>query len=245
MKSLHLIGTAAAALVLLAQPAAAQTDVITNGSFESGLTGWTTATNLGGGATGTCSYNGVTAPGTETLTSVAGFPATDGTALALGSVSQTAGASLIISCVLYQDVLIPVGATTATFSFDVGIKNAKNNICSDNAVRVGIYSAATVPAFPDTEAVVNGKLNYDQPVDTTLHSQTSLTINVSSKAGTTVRFAIINAANNTGHENIGIDNVKFMVNTTPVPTLPVWGYATLAALMGLTAVFAMRRRRLV
>src|SRR5579859_856957 len=102
-------------------PAWAQTDVLTNGSFESGLSGWTTATQLAGGAAGTCGYNGVTAPGTETLTSVAGFPATDGTQTALGSVSQTAGAGAIVSCVLYQDVAIPAGATTATFSFDIGL----------------------------------------------------------------------------------------------------------------------------
>jgi hypothetical protein len=49
---------------LWSAPAFAQTDVLTNGSFEAGLTGWSQSTQLTGvGASGTCGYNGVTAPG--------------------------------------------------------------------------------------------------------------------------------------------------------------------------------------
>jgi hypothetical protein len=233
--------------LLTSAPVLAQTNVLTNGSFESGLTGWTTDTNLGGGAVGTCSYNAATAPGTETLTSVAGFPATDGTEIALGSVSQTAGVGLIISCVLYQDVAIPANATTATFSFDMGIKNALNNTNTDNAAVVGIYSAATVPAFGDAAVVggASGKINYTQATDVTLQHRASASFNISSKAGQTVRFAIINAANQLGHENIGIDNVQFLVNVsapTPVPTLSQWSLAGLALLLGGTGFQVLRRR---
>ena len=240
-------GVALALLCFSAAPAAAQTDVLTNGSFESGLTGWTTATNLGGGAVGTCGYNGAVAPGTETLTSVAGFPATDGTQIALGSVSQTAGAGLIVSCVLYQDVAIPAGATTATFSFDIGVKNALNNNNIDNAAVVGIYSTATVPAFGDTAVVggASGKINYTQATDVTLQHNASASINISSKAGQTVRFAIINAANQLGHENIGVDHVQFLVNTsssTGVPTLSQWSMILLGLLLGGTGFVVLRHR---
>src|SRR5689334_18170615 len=110
------------ALVWLASgPAWAQTQVLTNPSFESGLTGWTTATTVEDSGTGTCGYNGTTAAGTETLTGQPAYSPTDGTQLAMGSVADTHGTGAIISCVLYQDVAIPAGATTATFSFDMGI----------------------------------------------------------------------------------------------------------------------------
>jgi hypothetical protein len=235
-------------LFCLPNPLFAQTNVLTNGSFESGLTGWTTATNLGGGATGTCSYNGAVAPGTETPTSVAGFPATDGTQIALGSVSQTAGGSAIISCVLYQDVTIPANATTATFSFDIGIKNTANGTNQDNAAVVGIYSTAAVPAFPDPAVVggASGAIIYAQPADVTLQHRGSASFNISSKAGQTVRFAIINAANYLGHENIGIDNIQFLVTVSnPVPTLSEWALAGLGILLGLGGYWALRRRPLL
>lgn len=246
MKRCFFTSGALVAVSLFCARAFAQTDVLVNGSFESGLSGWTTATNLGGGATGTCGYNGATAPGTETLTSVAGFPATDGTQLALGSVSQATGGGLIISCVLYQDVAIPANATTATFSFDIGIKNALNNNNTNNAAVVGVYSTAGVPAFADSAVVgaVSGKINYTQATDVALQSRTSASFNISSKAGATIRFAIINAANNSGHENIGIDNVHFLVNTAApaaVPTLSQWALIAVGLLLSFTGFWYLRR----
>lgn len=189
-------------------------NLLTNVSFESGLTGWTVATNLAGGAVGTCSYNAAVAPGTETLTSVVGFPPTDGTNIALGSVSETNNSGAIVSCVLYQDVAIPEHASTATFSFNIGTKDAANGNNLNNAAVVGIYSPATIPAFGDSAVAggVNGKINYGSPADVILQSRTSSVFNISSRAGTTVRFAIINAANVLGHQVIGMDRVKLTVN---------------------------------
>src|SRR5690242_4806360 len=115
-------GRVLAVLAFSSALAIAQTNVLTNGSFESGLTGWTSVKQLAAGAAGNCSYNGVTAPGTETLTSIAGFAATDGTQTALGAVADTSGLANIVTCVLYQDVTIPAGATTATITFDLGAK---------------------------------------------------------------------------------------------------------------------------
>ena len=80
------------AVAILAWPCSAlfaQTDLMVNGSFESGLSSWLQGAVTEAGQTGTCSYNAATAPGTETLTSTAGFPATNGTGIALGSVSAT------------------------------------------------------------------------------------------------------------------------------------------------------------
>lgn len=49
----------------------AQTNLVVNGSFESGLSSWSFGAVNEASAAGTCSYNAVTAPGTETLTSTA------------------------------------------------------------------------------------------------------------------------------------------------------------------------------
>ena len=91
----------------------------------------------------------------------------------------------------------------------------------------------------------SGKINYTQATDVTLQHRASASFNISSKAGQTVRFAIINAANQLGHENIGIDNVQFLVNVsapTPVPTLSQWSLAGLALLLGGTGFQVLRRR---
>jgi hypothetical protein len=224
----------------------AQTDVLTNGSFESVLTGWTTATSLETGATGTCSYNGAVAPGTETITGLAGFPATAGTQIALGSVESTSGVSARISCVLYRDVAIPAGATTATFTFDIGLKGGADGGLSTGA-RVGVYSTATVPDLLSS-TIVGSAVTYVSTGDSTLQSRSStVNFDVSAVAGTTVRFAIINAAFINGNEVIGIDNVKFLVNATPtptstsIPTLSEWAMIMLAALLVLFGVAGIRR----
>src|SRR4051812_41531650 len=94
------------ASILSASPIEAQVDLITNGQFLSGLTGWTAGASTANSVAGTCSYNGAVAPGTETLTSTVGFPSTGlpTTNIALGSMSLTAIG--FRSCVLYQDVAI-------------------------------------------------------------------------------------------------------------------------------------------
>jgi hypothetical protein len=227
-------------IILGPTQAFAQTDVLTNGSFESGLTSWTTATHQQTGATGTCSYNGATAPGTETLTSLAGFPATAGTQIVLGSVASTASGGSIISCILYQDVTIPAGATTATVSFDIGVKGAING--NNNGYKVGIYPTTSVPGYT-TAALYTAGFASLSSADTTMQSKTSASLNVSSHAGQTVRFAIINAVQENAGQVIGVDNVKFLVTSpSAVPALSTWSFAGLALLLACAGAWALRLR---
>jgi hypothetical protein len=230
-------------LLALSQSAFSQTNVVTNGSFESGLTGWTTSTQLDPGAAGTCSYNGVVAPGTETLTGLAGFSATDGARTALGSVADTSGTSNVITCVLYQDVVIPAGATTASITVDVGTKGNVNG--ANTAARIGIYSTGSIPAWYSTILVGSSPIYSVGVPDTILHSQSTGTFNISSQAGQTVRLAIMNAAQSSHGEVLGVDNVRLTV-TAPasVPTLTEWGQISFLVLLGLTSVYFLRRRRL-
>lgn len=122
-------------------------NVVVNGSFESSainLTGWSFAPGTASTATGNCSFNAAVAPGTETVTGVAGLPATNGNNIALGSSHQTTVGEY--SCTLYQDVAIPAGATTATFSLDVGV--IYDGIPSDNAAI--FWDFTRPPACPAT-----------------------------------------------------------------------------------------------
>lgn len=249
MRSLPVASGVLSLLCWHAAPACAQTNILTNGSFESGLTGWTSVKQLAAGAAGNCSYNGVTAPGTETLTSIAGFPATDGTQTALGGVADTSGLANIVTCVLYQDVAIPARATTATITFDLGAKGGVDG-GSQTAAKVGIFSTASVPGFGSGTIVgppVPNPLYGAAVPDATLRAQTSGSFNISTRRGQTVRFAIMNAAQNNGTEMIGIDHVQLLVNVSAapppgVPTLSQWSLAGLGLLLG-GAGFQLLRRR--
>ena len=240
---------ALALMALLSGPAFAQTDVLTNGSFESGLTGWTSATQLDPGAAGSCSYNAATASGTETSTGLPAFPPTAGTQLALSSVVSTSGVQNIINCVLYQDVAIPAGATRATFTYDIGAKGGTDGGIN-TGVRFGLYSTASLPSFNGPTVAGPSPFYATATPDTVLHSRSStVNFNVSAIAGTTVRFAIMNGAFRTGTEVIGIDNVHLLV-TVPsapssafgAPTLSEWGLIALALLLGCTGFLALRQR---
>lgn len=97
----------------------AQSNLVVNGSFESGLAGWTVASDfpLLPPSTGTCSYNAVQGPGSELLTGLTGFTATDGRALALGSASFTSGTSYQAhACSLYQEITVPPGTVCLTLN---------------------------------------------------------------------------------------------------------------------------------
>lgn len=183
------------ALTATAQAATVVTELLVNRDFTAGLAGWTQAVSTTGSVEGTCSYNAVTAPGTETLTNTPGFTAIGGaTTAALGSVSVTAPRQR--SCVLYQDIAIPVGATTLTFSLDAGIKLLGGLNAGDTSVFVGLYLlAGGVPNFQTSVAIGGNSKRLGVPgisAGTSLVAQTGTTLDVAALAGTTVRFAINN-----------------------------------------------------
>ncbi|MDH4427019.1 MAG: IPTL-CTERM sorting domain-containing protein [Acidovorax sp.] len=248
----------AAAAFIIASNAQAQVQVLTNRDFSSALTNWTFAPSTSGSAAGTCAYNADAAPGTETLTGAAGFNSLTGTQIALGSMSLTAVG--FRSCVLYQDVAIPAGATTATLSGDLGIKSVGGLASGDQAIFIGIYSTGAVPSFNlstalagTTRLIVGGA-----STSPNLAAFTSATWNVSTLAGTTVRLAIINAMQSTSsgtgafipgaNSVIGANNLRFNVvvpvapaNASSIPTLSEWGLIILTAILALLGIGYSRR----
>jgi hypothetical protein len=248
MKSAHTtyrrLSAVLCAVLSAAALAQAQTNVVTNGSFESGLTGWTFAKDLSSPA-GTCGFNvAAPAPGTETTTSTAGFAATDGVNIALGGGTQTGSGQF--SCTLYQDVAIPANATTASFSIDTGIKYIGGKSMSNAAVFWGLYSAASVPAYSSSRVKTFNPAVYEpSSSNTALQNFPATNVNVSSIAGQTVRLAvIIGSDSTTGAAVIGVDNVQLLVTVaapSTVPALGVWGMFGLGGLLLLCGWWWLRR----
>ena len=242
-----------ALLGLTSATAYAQVDVVTNGSFEGSLAGWTIASSDAG--TGECGYNEATAPGTEALTTTAGFPATNGVAIALGSAHLISGVRF--ACVLYQDVLIPPLAETAILTADIGIKPILGEFPGQAAVEMGLFSTASVPfdIFGGGTTLlippISGQSLYQTgSSDTTLQHQT-LSLNVAPLAGMTVRLAFLTVTVNTmgGAAVAGLDNVHLFVTlaapvsgvATPTPALGEWWMLALAVLLGIGGYFGIRR----
>jgi hypothetical protein len=230
-------------------------DPIVNGQFTTGLGPWTAAPSTTGSAAGTCGFNDVTSPGVETLTGTAGFPALGAstTRTALGSVSLTANG--FRSCVLYQDVAIPAGATTAVLTMNSGTKVVGGLSTGDTAIFAGLYATTDVPNFNvSTTLAGTTRLIIGGAAGTVLAPRTSVVWNVSTLAGTTVRVAIMNAMQSTGGGTgafiagagsiIGVGDVQLNVTVpTPAPTLDEWAKLTFAALLACLGIFYMRRRQ--
>lgn len=179
-------------------------NLVRNGSFENGLTSWSFAGVNQNATNPSCSYNVAVAPGTETLTGQPGFPATDGSNVALGSSSSDSG---YYSCTLYQDITIPADANGLTFTFDIG-----NRFINTGApcLFIGLYPSNAVPGYPSNVVGVQ-RINYCRTADTTLTSQTMTytSANVQALRGTVVRVAFINAMyGGPGSGIIGIDKVR-------------------------------------
>lgn len=167
---------------------AAVTELVTNGDFSAGLAGFTVSPSTSNSATGTCSFNPVTTPGIETLTTAAGFTSAVGTQT-LGSVSLTA--SGVRSCVLYQDIAIPVGATTLSLGGDFGIRLVGGVSSSDLAIFVALYPTSNVPDYQFSQWI-GSRLIISGSSNGALITKAPITLDVSSVAGTTVRLAVIN-----------------------------------------------------
>jgi hypothetical protein len=208
-----------AGMSLYADGSGGGTQVVVNGSFENGLSSWTAAPSAGNGAGAICGFNDSTASGTETITGTPSFAPSAGTYLAMGSAQN--GMTAISSCVLYQDVAIPAGATTATITLSWGLKYIDGTVADSAALVVGLYSStATVPYYI---APSLNSLTYLEPSasSTVLVPGTTGSFDVSSLAGKTGRLALFIAIDplGTGPAAIGgFDNVQMTVQGLPVIT---------------------------
>lgn len=198
--------------------AQAQVDLITNGSFESGLNAWTAAPSHSGGNPA-CSANVALAGGTETLTGAAAYAPTEGTRLAMIGAKSLGLAGFVADsrCYLYQDVTIPVGAKSGRVSLKWAAKfaSAPNpDPAKQNKMRsVALYTTAGVPSFATEIGGIGTGWN-TATEDPALVSD-GVSMNVQALAGTTVRLGIwtdVRDQPDGGAVVLGLDDVRFMVS---------------------------------
>jgi uncharacterized repeat protein (TIGR01451 family) len=214
-------GISVLAATLLGSALYAQVDVVTNGSFEDGINGWTAAPSVNNDPNTTCGFNVTTASGTESITGSAALPPSAGTYLAMGSIQDaTTSGGHDSSCTLYQDVAIPAGATTAQLSMKWGLKYI-GLYHGDAALLAGLFSSTSQVPYFTTSSV--GGISFYEPAssDSGLVAASSSSFSVASVAGTTARLVLFIAMipAGSGPATIGgFDEVKLLVKVPPTVT---------------------------
>ena len=221
----------------LAGQAPAQ-ELITNGGFEAGFTGWTRVDQLG--SDGTWSLQ------SGTVSPVNGFavPAPTGGLNAAMTDSQGPGTH-----VLYQDFAVPPSVSSATLTFDLYINNHAVDFFSPASLdfstaalnqqfRVDILTTSSDPfSLAPTDVLLN--VFQTQPGNALVSGYTTiasdLTSLLSAHAGETLRLRFAEA-DNVSFLNVGIDNVSIAVPEPSTLTIFLGG----ATVLGLSFV---RRKR--
>jgi len=229
----------AVVIVCVATGNAQAANVVNNGGFESGLSGWTRADQLGS--------DGTFAIQTGTASPVNGdtVPAPPEGLRAAMSDAQGPG-----SHVLYQDIVIPAVVPSATLSFDVFVGNRANAFFTPSTLdfstpalnqqaRVDILAGGTDPftvaglqnAFQTMvgDPLVSGYTHHTLDVTSLLNAHLSQTLRL--------RFAEVD---NVFTFQLGVDNVALDVGASQtVPEPASW---VLMVTAGLALAWRQRRR---
>lgn len=230
MKTVSIYRTLALAYFALAP---LQAGLITNGGFESGLTGWTTADQVGSDGrffsqTGTLSpANAFTVPAPP-----------EGTRAAM----TDAGAGG--SHVLYQDFLVPLMVPGASVNFSLFINNGADAFFSPATLDFAtpaLNQQARVDILNLTSDVLLN-LYQTQPGNPLISGYTPIVRDVTAllqaHAGETLRLRFAEV-DNVSFFNLGVDAVDINVNAIPEPS--TW-MMTVGALFG-AALFRRLNRR--
>jgi hypothetical protein len=245
--------TTALALLLILAPtatrtAAAASERITNGGFESGLSGWTRFDQVGGDGS-FFQQSGTTSP-------VNAFPVPAPPGGLFAAMTDAAGPG---AHVLYQDFVVPAGDQVGTLRFSLFIGNraftpppgspATPNFFAPNTLdfstpalneqaRVDIILPSADP-FSLSAADVLLNVYRTQPNDPLVSGYNVITSDVSSliaaRAGQTLRLRFAET-DNVDPFQLGIDNVS-LVTAVPEPS------AILMLATGLLGVLAYARSR--
>jgi hypothetical protein len=200
---------------------------VTNGSFESGLTGWTVLDQTGSSGSW-YSQTGTTSPISGGLVAV---PPAGGFA----AMTDTGGPG---SHVLYQDLVLEAG-TSHSLSFQVQINNRAGSFSTPDTMSYNTFPnqqfrVDLVPTsfdFFGTSASTGILANiYQTQVGNSLVSgYAPATFDLTPFAGQTVRLAF-RQVDNQAVFNVGVDAVE--VTTAPVPVPPMLVGTVLGAALG-------------
>jgi IPTL-CTERM motif len=226
--------------------AAGAVELVTNGGFEQNggvntnvFTGWT-ETDQAGGSGSFFAQTGTTAPSPNPIT----VPAPP-----QGSFSAMSSQGGAGSHILSQNITIPA-SSSSRFSARIYINNnaAGGTFSSPNSLdytvtpnqqfRIDIMTTGS--ALTDVGAGVLRNLYQTKPGDPAVSGYTTISADVSSFAGQTVRLRIAEA-DNQGNMTVGVDQVSIDA-AAPVPTLSEWAMGALGIVVLIAGFFALRRK---
>ena len=226
------VTTVATGFAILQSAPAQAASLVTNGSFEAGLSGWTVVDEAGGSGSW-YSQSGSISP--TSGSSVAAPPS--GTFAAMTDQNGPG------SHILFQDIALPTASTdTLTFSYYVRTAATFSNPNSmsyattpNQQFRVDVLDPTSSSFFgASTTGVLT---NIFQASSNTTGYQT-LNFDLTPFAGNTIRLAF-RETDNQGIFNTGIDNV--MINSTASAAVPE-PFTIIGTLVGGTAAFRMRKK---
>ena len=236
----------AAILALFFAPGLASAELIVNGGFESGLSGWTRLDQLGSDGTFFL-QSGTTSP-------VNGdpVPAPPGGLNAAMTDSQAGG-----SHVLYQDFIVPAGLPEGILKFDLFLGNRAGTFVTPTSagldwttpalnqqVRVDILRGGTDP-FSVSSADVLFNAYQSKPGDLAVSGYKTITVGLNNifvgQVGQTMRLRFAEV-DNLAPLQMGVDNVS-LIAVVPEPSSLI--LATLAGVIALPTLVYRRRRRVV
>lgn len=222
-----------AGLFAAASVAAARADLITNGGFESGFSGWTRVDQLGSSGT-FATQSGTSSP-------VNGMPVQAPPEGARAAMTDSAGPG---SHVLYQDFVVPVSIPQATAQFSLFINNTATAFsvpasldfstpALNQQARVDLMLATADPFSVAAADILQNlfQTTVGSPLVTGYNPlSVDITAALAAHAGQTVRLRFAQA-DNVNIFNFGVDAVG--VNVVPAP----------GAGLLLAASLVLRRRR--
>lgn len=223
---------ALAAAVLCTAVANAQTELVTNGGFETGFTGWTRADQVGSDGT-FANQTGLTSP-----VNAFAVPAPPQGLRAAMTDSQAGGTHI-----LYQDITIPAAVPQATIRFSLFINNAATAFSTPASLDFSTPALSqqarvdfiTTSADPFSTAAADTLQNLFQtavgsPLLTGYNTiSLDITTLLAARAGQTIRLRFAES-DNVNFFNFGVDGVSLVV---PAPS---------AGLL-LLPVLSLRQRR--
>lgn len=223
---------------------AAQAQLISNGNFESGLSGWTTLDQLGS--------DGSFLLQTGSSSPVNGIPVAPPPAGSFAVMTDAQGPG---SHVLYQDIFIPVGLTSGTLSFSLFLNNAAEEFfvpselqtldfstpALNQQARVDIITTSADP-FSIAAGDVIQNLYQTLPGDPPISGYEALSFDVSTlltaHQGETLRLRFA-AVDNVNIFNVGVDDVS-IGQRVQVPD--VTGLALIFPMGAMLACHFLRKR---
>jgi hypothetical protein len=211
-------------LAMMGAGSAAAQNLVTNGSFEAGLGGWTTT------ADPNCTFESLAA-GAPT----AGFGAFITPPPAQGAQVMMSDALNVAVCEIFQDVALPAGALyTLTLAAGYNWADALGIGAAGCSLSVDVTTTGGVPIA--NVYTMTGDL--DDPM------ATRPAIDLSAQAGTTVRIISTATSCNGGPVGMELDNVVLQAlgGGSSIPTLGEWALILLALTMAGLAATGLRRK---